>query len=128
MQTQKMVATSSTAAEYMALSDCAHDCAWFKTLFSELGKPIDHVPLYADSRSAVFNAQNPVTQKGIKHIEIRYHYIHEQVELGTVKLYYVPTSDNVADMFTKNLGPTDFLCHRGELGLKFYPLSTNKND
>src|SRR5437016_3095551 len=121
-----MVATSSTAVEYMALSDCACDCAWFKTLFSELGKPIDHVPLYADSRSAIFNAQNPVTQKGIKHIEICYHYICEQVELGTVKLYYVTTSNNIADMFTKNLGLTDFLRHRRELGLEFYPLSTDK--
>jgi len=46
---QKMIATSSTAAEYMALSDCAKDCTWFKTLFSELGKPIEYVPLYGDS-------------------------------------------------------------------------------
>ena len=123
-RTQKMVATSSTAAEYMALSDCARDCAWFKTLFAELGKPVDYVPLCGDSRGAIFNAQNPVTQKGIKHIEIRYHYIREQIELGTVKLYYVPTYENIADMFTKNLGPNDFLRHRSELGLEFYPLST----
>jgi hypothetical protein len=59
---QKMVATSSTAAEYMALSDCACDCAWYKTLFYELGKLIDFVPLYGDSKGAIFNAQNPVTQ------------------------------------------------------------------
>jgi hypothetical protein len=121
-KTQTLVATSSTMAEYMALSDCARDCAWFKILFNELGKPIDHVPLYGDSRGAIFNSQNPVTQKGIKHIEIRYHYIREQIELGTIKLYYVPTKDNVADMFTKNLGPIDFLRHRSELGLEFYPL------
>ena len=108
----------------MALSDCARDCAWFKTLFAELGKPVDFIPLCGDSRGAIFNAQNPVTQKGIKHIEIRYHYIHEQIELETVKLYYVPTYENIADMFTKNLGPNDFLHHRSELGLEFYPLST----
>ena len=119
-----MIATSSTAAEYMALSDCAKDCAWFKTLFTELGKPIDFVLLYADSWGAIFNAQNPVTQKGIKHIEIRYHYIREQIEIGTVKLFYVPTNENVADMFTKNLGPNDFTRHRAKLGLEFYPLST----
>jgi hypothetical protein len=121
-RTQKMVATSSTAAEYMALSDCARDCAWYKTLFHELGKPIDFVPLYGDSKGAIFNAQNPVTQKGIKHIEIRHHYIREQIELGTVKLFYVPTNENTADLFTKNLGPTLFLQHRADLGLEFYPL------
>jgi hypothetical protein len=56
---------------YMALSDCACDCAWYKMLFSELDKPIDFIPLYGDSKGAIFNAQNPITQKGIKHIEIQ---------------------------------------------------------
>ena len=81
-----------------------------------------HYTATAVARGAIFNSQNPVTQKGIKHIEIRYHYIREQIELGTIKLYYVPTKVNVADMFTKNLGPIDFLRHRSELGLEFYPL------
>jgi len=62
-------------AEYIALSDCACDCAWYKILFGELGKPMPYVPIYGDSHGAIFNTQNPVTQKGIKHIEIRYHYI-----------------------------------------------------
>jgi len=83
---QMLVATSSTMAEYMALSDCVGDCAWYKILFSELGKPIDYIPLYSDSHGAIFNSQNLVTQKGIKHIEICYHYIWEQIELGTIKL------------------------------------------
>jgi len=121
-KTQALVSTSSTMAEYMALSDCARDCAWYKILFEELGKPIDHVPLYGDSRGAIFNSQNPVTQKGIKHIEIRYHYIREQIEKGTVKMYAIPTTENTADMFTKNLGPILFLKHREALGLEFYPL------
>ena len=68
--TQTLVATSSTMAEYMALSDCARDCAWYKILFKELGKPIDYVLLYDDSHRAIFNSQNLVTQKRIKHIEI----------------------------------------------------------
>jgi hypothetical protein len=110
-KTQTLVSTSSTMAEYMALSDCARDCAWYKILFEELGKPIPHVPLYGDSRGAIFNSQNPVTQKGIKHIEIRYHYIREQIEKGTVKVYAISTADNTADIFTKNLGPILFLKH-----------------
>jgi len=66
---QALVSTPSTMAEYMALSDCARDCAWYKILFKELGLPISHVPLYGDSQGVIFNAQNPVTQKGIKHVE-----------------------------------------------------------
>jgi len=121
-KTQTLISTSSTMAEYIALSDCARDCAWYKTLFGELGKPIPYVPIYGDSHGVIFNAQNPVTQKGIKHIEIRYHYIREQIEKGNIKVFAVPTVENVADMFTKNLGPTLFLKHRKELGIGFYPL------
>jgi len=64
-----------------------------------------YVPIYADSHRVIFNAQNPIMQKGIKHIEISYHYIQEQIEKGEVKVFAVPTTENVADMFTKNLGP-----------------------
>jgi len=119
---QTLISTSSTMAEYIALSDCARDCAWYKILFGKLGKPMPYVPIYGDSHGAIFNAQNPVMQKGIKHIEIRYHYIREQIEKGEVKVFTVPTTENVADMFTKNLGPTLFLKHRKQLGIEFYPL------
>ena len=95
-------------AEYIALSDYACDCAWYKILFSKHRKPIPYVPLYGDSHGAIFDAQNPITQKGIKHIEICYHYIWEQIAKGEVNVFAVPTSGNVADMFTKNLGPTLF--------------------
>ena len=124
-KTQTLISTSSTMAEYIALSDCARDCAWYKILFSELGRPMPFVPIYGDSHGAIFNAQNPVTQKGIKHIEIRYHYLREQIEKGEVKVFAVPTSENVADMFTKNLGPMLFLKHRKELGKEFYLLKIN---
>ena len=98
---QTLISTSSTMAEYIALSDCARDCAWYKILFGKLRKPMPYVPIYGDSHGAIFNAQNPITQKGIKHIEIRYHYIREQIKKGEVKVFAVPTMENVANMFTK---------------------------
>jgi len=72
---QTLISTSSTMAEYLALSDCSCDCAWYKILFGELGKPMPYIPIYGDSHGAIFNAQNPVMQKGIKHIVILCHYI-----------------------------------------------------
>jgi len=119
---QTLISMSSTMAEYIVLSDCACDCAWYKILFSELGKPMPYIPIYGDSHGVIFNAQNPITQKGIKHIEICYHYIKEQIEKGEVKVFAVPTMENIANMLTKNLGPTLFLKHRKELGIEFYPL------
>ena len=65
-----LISTSSTMAEYITLSDCACNCAWYKIFFGELGKPMPFIPIYGDSHGAIFNAQNTVTLKGIKHIEI----------------------------------------------------------
>ena len=49
------------------------------------------------------------TQEGhIKHACISNHYIHETVEFGEVKLYYVSTNQQYADIFMKNLAKLKF--------------------
>ena len=63
-----------------------------------------------------------VPQKGINNIKIHYHYIWEQVKKGKVKVSAIPPSENIANMFTKNLGPILFLKHRKELSIEYYPL------
>ena len=36
-----------------------------------------------------------------KHIDIRFHYIRDEIKNGTVTLFYVQSNDNIADIFTK---------------------------
>ena len=38
-----------------------------------------------------------------KHIDLRYHFIHEAVEDGKIQVKYIPTDDNISDIFTKPL-------------------------
>ena len=61
------------------------------------------VSLYADNQGAIALAKNPVHHQRTKHIDIRYHYIREHVRSGEIKLIYVPSKKNMADMFTKAL-------------------------
>jgi len=116
---QTLVSMSSTMAEYIALSDCACDCAWYKILFGKLGKPMPHIPIYSGSHGVIFNAQNPVMQKGIKHIEICYHYIQEQVKKGEVKVFAIPTTENVANMFSTLQYPT-YSCRNPVIPVEFH--------
>ena len=117
---QKTVAHSATEAEYMALSDCSRQAVWMQHIYSELGLKHRATPIYADNQGSIFIASNPVQERRTKHIDVRYHYIRECVEEGKVELFWVPTDENPADMFTKNLGHVKFLKFRSMLGLEFY--------
>ena len=117
---QKTVATSSTEAEYMALSDCARQVMWLKHMFNELGMPMGKIPICTDNNGAIFMGSNPIQERRIKHIDVRYHYICERVEEGDVEILRVDTNENPSDMFTKPLGHVKFSKFREKLGLEFY--------
>ena len=117
---QKTVATSSTEAEYMALSDCSRQAMWLKHLFAELGIPIVTIPICTDNNGAIFIGSNPIQERRVKHMDVRYHYIRERVENGDVEILRVDSADNPADMFTKPLGHIKFEQFRNMLGLEFY--------
>ena len=117
---QKTVATSSTEAEYMALSDCCRQVMWIRHMFNELGLSVDKVPICTDNNGAIFIGSNPIQERRIKHIDVRYHYIRECVEDGNVEILRVDTTENTADLLTKPLGKVKFVEFRSQLGLEFY--------
>ena len=57
-------------------------------------------------------------QRRIKHIDIKYHFIREQINSGTVELKYFPTEDMIADMLTKGLHKEKFVKLRKMVGIK----------
>ncbi|GJV31138.1 retrovirus-related pol polyprotein from transposon TNT 1-94, partial [Tanacetum coccineum] len=65
-------------------------------------------------QSAIAISCNPVQHSKTKHIDIRYHFIKEHVEKGTVELYFVGTEYQLADLFTKALPKErfEYLVHR----------------
>ncbi|GJW68854.1 hypothetical protein Tco_0123278 [Tanacetum coccineum] len=66
--------------------------------------------MYCDSKSAIAISCNPVQHSKNKHIDIRYHFIKEHVEKGTVEIYFVGTEYQLADLFTKALPKECFEC------------------
>jgi len=117
---QKTVVLSSTEAEYISLSDTSHQLVWVRNLFSELGIELAPIPLYGDNQGTIFITSNLVQEKRSKHIDLRYHYIRDVVQLDKVELFFIEGTQNPVDMFTKNLGCIKFLKFREQLGLEFY--------
>jgi len=65
----------------------------------------------------MFLASNPAQEGQTKHVRMTDHYICESIEFGEIKLYYVPTDQQFADIFTKNLGKQKFEDGRRSLRL-----------
>ena len=99
---QRTVALSSCEAEYVALTDVMQEAKFLRQLFADMsGSNKDCVTVYADNQGAIALAKNPVHHQRSKHIDIRYHFIRSEITNGVVVLYYVPSEENVADIFTK---------------------------
>jgi hypothetical protein len=96
---QASVALSSMEAEYMAASAACQEAVWLDRVLKELGNTnTDIITLYEDNKSCIQFTKNNNVHKRSKHIDQRYHYIRELVADNKVKLEYVPTDQNIADL------------------------------
>ncbi|KAF0706887.1 hypothetical protein AaE_013900 [Aphanomyces astaci] len=117
---QRTVALSSTEAEYMGLTEAAQEALWMKALLQELGELEDGVPItiWEDNQGSIALAKNTEHHRRTKHIDIRYHFIREKVASADIELKYCPTSDMIADIFTKPLPAVQFSKLREKMGVK----------
>ncbi|GJS77879.1 retrovirus-related pol polyprotein from transposon TNT 1-94 [Tanacetum coccineum] len=76
------------------------------------------IPLYCDSQSVIALSCNTVQHSRTKHIAVRYHFIKEQVENEIVELYFIKTTYQLADIFTKALARERFKFLIKRLGMQ----------
>jgi hypothetical protein len=115
---QKSVALSSAEAEYMAASQASCEAIWLrKMLVGLFGQEMAPTLIHCDNQSCIKLSENPVFHDRSKHIEIRYHFIRDQVQRGAVQLQYIPTDDQVADILTKALPRGKHVFFRDKMGL-----------
>jgi hypothetical protein len=115
---QSSVALSTTEAEYIALSVAVREAVWLHKLLTDLfDHEMDPTIIHCDNQSCVKLSENPVFHDRSKHIEIKYHYIRDMVQRKEVHVQYLPTHEQIADIFTKPLAKTKFEYFRERLGL-----------
>ncbi|GAU28814.1 hypothetical protein TSUD_21510 [Trifolium subterraneum] len=99
---EPVVALSTCEAEYIAASLSACQGVWLSNLIDEISNvKCDSVILKVDNMSAINLAKNPIAHGRSKHIELRFHYLREQVGNGKLKLEHCRTDLQVADVLTK---------------------------
>nr|GFB61851.1 ribonuclease H-like domain-containing protein [Tanacetum cinerariifolium] len=122
---QKSAAISSTEAEYIALSGCCAQILWMRSQLSDYVLVFNKIPMYCDNKSAIALCCNNVRHSRSKYIDIRYHFIKEQVEQGVIELYFVNTEYQLADLFTKALGRERIEFLTNKLGMRRLQISQN---
>ena len=102
---QKMVALSTCEAEYVAAATAACQVVWLRRLLGELTGVEAHPPaLMVDNQPAIALAKNPVLHDRSKHIDVKFHFLRDCVDLGQIVNKFVETGQQLADVLTKPLG------------------------
>ena len=115
---QKSVSLSSTEAEYVAISEVAMEILYVAGILQFLGVPLTYpITVNVDNIGAVYLSKNATTGSRTKHIDTRYHFVREYIEDGIVKVQFVRSEDNHADIFTKNLNTETFGRHCDAIGM-----------
>ncbi|CAJ2642124.1 unnamed protein product [Trifolium pratense] len=115
---QKCVALSTTEAEYIVATEAAKELLWMKKFLQELGFEQEKFVLFCDSQSAIHLGKNPTFHSRSKHIEVRYHWIREALEMKSFSLEKIHTDENGSDMMTKTLPVTKMICCRKKAGME----------
>ncbi|GJV15797.1 retrovirus-related pol polyprotein from transposon TNT 1-94 [Tanacetum coccineum] len=115
---QDCTSMSTPEAEYVSLSACCDQVLWLRTQLTDYGFHFDKIPMYYDSKAAIAISCNPVHHSHMKHIDVRYHFIKEQVEKGIVELFFVGTEYQLADLFTKAISEDRFKYLVRRLGMR----------
>jgi len=79
------------------------------------------IKIYVDNVSAINLAKNLVFHQRSKHIDIRYHFLRDQVGKNIIKLEYCKSKYQIADIFTKPLKIDAFIKLRDMLGMRVIP-------
>jgi hypothetical protein len=113
---QQTVALSTTEAEYMAACAAVQEAIYLRRLLADLGiEQAGPTVIMEDNQGCCAMSTNPIHHQRAKHIDIRYHFVREQSARGTIKLLWIATEEQQADLLTKALGPQKVAYFRNKM-------------
>ncbi|CAN6478854.1 unnamed protein product [Victoria cruziana] len=105
---QRAIAKSSTEAEYRAMAAGTTEVIWIRHILGESREPVLCSTLLCDNQSAINIAPNPILHSRTKHIEIDQYFVRQKIEDQELSTCYVPSSEQVVDIFAKGLTVQQF--------------------
>ncbi|GJY19354.1 retrovirus-related pol polyprotein from transposon TNT 1-94 [Tanacetum coccineum] len=122
--------TAYSDADHACCQDTKRRCCaqvlWMRSQLTDYGLRFNKILMYRDNKSTIALCCNNVQHSRSKHIDIRFHFIKEQVKNGVVEIYFFNMGYQLADIFTKALGREriEFLIYK--LGMRSFTPETLK--
>ncbi|GKB28618.1 zf-CCHC domain-containing protein [Tanacetum coccineum] len=114
---QTALAISTTEAEYVSAGKACQQALWMKQALIDYDVRLDDIPIMCDNKGAIDLSKNLVQHSCTKHIEIRHHFLRDNVQKGHISIEKVSSVDNIADILTKSLKRELFIYLRLGLGM-----------
>ena len=114
---QTALAISTTEAEYVSAGKACQQALWMKQALVNYDIHLSDIAILCDNKGAIDLSKNPVLHSRTKHIEIRHHFLRDNVQKGNISVEKVSSEDNIADVLTKPLKREQFNLLRLGLGL-----------
>jgi hypothetical protein len=108
-KSQSVVALSTLEAEYIACSHTIRESLWLRRMLKEAADGMavkisdGPVPIGCDNQGAIKLITSGVVQQKSKHIDVKYHHVHDEQLKGNVRFQYVTSASNPANLLTKPL-------------------------
>ncbi|GKD22361.1 hypothetical protein Tco_1224064 [Tanacetum coccineum] len=102
LKKQIALSISTTKAKYVSAEKASQQALWMKQALIDYDVRLDDVPIMCNNKGAIDLSKNTV-QHSRKHIEIRHHFLCDNVQKGHISIEKVPSIDNIADILTKPL-------------------------
>ncbi len=116
---QKSVSLLSMEAEYVAISEVVMEILYVAGILKFLGVPLEYpIAVNVDNIGAVYLSKKATTGSRTKHIDTRYLFVRKYIEDGILKVIFVRSENNHADIFTENVNMETFVRHCGAMGLE----------
>ncbi|GJZ61597.1 hypothetical protein Tco_0617734 [Tanacetum coccineum] len=103
--------------KYRGMIEACQQALWMKQGLIDYGVRLDDIPIMCDNKGAIDLSKNLVQHSRTKHIEIRHHFLRDNVQKGNISIENVSSKDNIADILTKPLKREPFNYLRLGLGM-----------
>ncbi|GJT90296.1 retrovirus-related pol polyprotein from transposon TNT 1-94 [Tanacetum coccineum] len=105
---QTALAISTTEVEYVSAEKACQQALWMKQALIDYDIRLDDVPIMCDNKGVIDLSKNPVQHSRTEHIEIRHHFLRDNVQKVHISIKKVSSEDNIADILTKPLKRESF--------------------